>query len=127
MGRFDIVNQIQQLDPERDNMKIMYLSFGYEFSWDSIRSLEIALHRTYCAPRISALLDRTGEFRQRTQRRYDDTSLLVAEMCKWGYLEGRGKEALERMNWGARSLQNLKRRFSVCPLDIHLRADLLDR
>lgn len=54
MGRFDIVNQIQQLDPERDNMKIMYLSFGYEFSWDSIRSLEIALYRTYCAPRISA-------------------------------------------------------------------------
>jgi len=43
------------------------------------------------------ILDRTGEFRQRTQRRYDDTSLLVAEMCKWGYLEGRGKEALERM------------------------------
>jgi hypothetical protein len=99
MGRFDILNQIQQLDPERDNMKIMYLSFGYEFSWDSIRSLEIALYRTYCAPSISALLDRTGEFRQRTQRRYDDTSLLVAEMCKWGYLEGRGKEALERMNW----------------------------
>ncbi len=99
MGRYDILNQIQQLDPERDNMKIMYLSFGYEFSWDSIRSLEIALYRTYCAPSISALLDRTGEFRQRTQRRYDDTSLIVAEMCKYGYLEGRGKEALERMNW----------------------------
>ena len=99
MGRFDILDQIQQLDPERDNMKIMYLSFGYEFSWDSIRSLEIALYRTYCAPSISALLDRTGEFRRRTQRRYDDTSLLVAEMCKWGYLEGRGKEALERTNW----------------------------
>jgi hypothetical protein len=44
-------------------------------------------------------LDRTGEFRERTQQRYDDTSLLVAEMCKWGYESGRGKEALERMNW----------------------------
>jgi hypothetical protein len=99
MGRFDIVRQIEQLDPERDNMKIMYLSFGYDFSWDSTRSLEIALYRTYCVPSISALLDRTGEFYERTQRRYDDTSLIVSEMYKWGYLEGRGKEALERMNW----------------------------
>jgi hypothetical protein len=99
MGRYDILKQIQQLDPERENMKIMYLSFGYEFSWDSIRALEIALYRTYCAPSISALLDRTGEFRERTQRRYDDTSLIMAEICKNGYLEGRGKEALERMNW----------------------------
>ncbi len=99
MGRFDTLKQIQQLEPERDNMKIMYLSFGYEFSWDSIRSLEIALYRTYCVPSISSLLDRTGEFHQRTQKRYDDTSILVAEMCEWGYYEGRGKEALDRMNW----------------------------
>ena len=99
MGRYDILRQIEQLDPEKDNMKIMFLSFGYEFSWDSIRSLEIALYRTYCVPAVSGLLDRTGEFRERTQRRYDDTSILVAEVCKWGYLEGRGKEALERLNW----------------------------
>ena len=50
-------------------------------------------------PSISALLDRTGEFQHNTQRRYDDTSILVAEMCEWGYETGRGKEALERMNW----------------------------
>ena len=50
-------------------------------------------------PSISALLDRTGEFRLNTQRRYDDTSILVAEMCEWGYERGRGREALERMNW----------------------------
>jgi hypothetical protein len=99
MGRFDILKQIQQLAPERDNMRIMHLSFGYEFSWDSIRALEIALYRTYCVPSISALLDRTGEFHERTQKRYDDTSLIVAEMCEWGYLEGRGRQALERMNW----------------------------
>jgi hypothetical protein len=75
------------------------LSFGYEFPWDSIRALEIALYRTYCVPGISALLDRTGEFHERTQRRYDDTSILVAQMCEWGYEQGRGREALERMNW----------------------------
>jgi len=99
MGRFDILRAIEQLDPERDHQRIMHLSFGYEFCWDSIRALEIALYRTYCVPSISGVLDRTGEFYKHTQRRYDDTSILVAEMCEWGYESGRGKEALERMNW----------------------------
>ena len=36
MGRFDILNEIQRLDPERDNQRIMHLSFGYEFPWDSV-------------------------------------------------------------------------------------------
>ena len=62
MRRFGILEQIKKLDPERDNMRIMYLWFGYEFSWDSIRSPEIALYGTYCVPSISAFLDRTGEF-----------------------------------------------------------------
>ena len=98
-GRFDILHEIERLDPERDHQRIVHLSFGYEFPWDSIRALEIALYRTYCVPSISALLDRTGEFRERTQQRYDDTSIIVAEMCEWGYENGRGREALERMNW----------------------------
>ena len=98
-ARFDVLRAIEQLDPEQDHQRIVHLSFGYEFPWDSVRALEIALYRTYCVPSISALLDRTGEFRNATQRRYDDTSILVAELCEWGYESGRGKEALERMNW----------------------------
>jgi hypothetical protein len=99
MGRFDVLREIERLDPARDHQRIVHLSFGYEFPWDSIRALEIALYRTYCVPSISALLDRTGEFHRHAQRRYDDTSILVAEMCEWGYETGRGREALERMNW----------------------------
>jgi hypothetical protein len=99
MGRFDILREIQGLDPERDHQRIMHLSFGYEFPWDSTRALEVALYRTYCVPSISRLLDRTGEFYRHPQRRYDDTAILIAEMCEWGYEEGRGKEALERINW----------------------------
>lgn len=99
MGRFTIHREIESLDPERDNQRIMHLSFGYEFSWDSIRALEVALYRTYCVPSISKLLDRTGEFYRRPQRRYDDTAILMAEICEWGYEEGRGREAVERVNW----------------------------
>lgn len=99
MGRFDILREIASLDPERDCQRIVHLSFGHEFPWDSVRALELALYRTYCVPSISALLDRTGEFRERTQRRYDDTAILIAELCEWGYESGRGRQALERMNW----------------------------
>jgi len=99
MGRYDRLREIERLDPERDCQRIMHLSFGYEFPWDSTRALEVALYRTYCVPSISALLDRTGEFYRAAQRRYDDTALLVGEMCEWGYEDGRGREALERMNW----------------------------
>ena len=98
-SRWAVLRAIERLDPERDHQRIVHLSFGYDFPWDSIRALEIALYRTYCVPSISALLDRTGEFHHDTQRRYDDTSILVAEMCEWGYEGGRGREALERMNW----------------------------
>lgn len=99
MTRLAILHEIEQLDAERDCQRIMHLSFGYEFAWDSTRALEVALYRTYCVPSISALLDRTGEFYRHAQRRYDDTALLVAEMCQFGYEHGRGQEALERMNW----------------------------
>jgi len=99
MGRFDILREIERLDPDRDHQRIVHLSFGWEFPWDSTRALEVALYRTYAVPSVSALLDRTGEFHREPQRRYDDTAILIAEMCKHGYEEGRGREALERMNW----------------------------
>lgn len=99
MGRLDNLREIERLDPERDCERIMHLSFGYEFCWDSTRALELALYRTYCVPSISGLLDRTGEFYRHTQRRYDDTALLIAELCEWGFEQGRGREALERINW----------------------------
>jgi len=99
MGRYDTLRRIETLDPVKDHCEIYYLTTGVEFSWDTVRALEVALYRTYCVPSISKLLDRTREFYEHTQRRYDDTSIIVAEMCEWGYETGRGKEALERMNW----------------------------
>ena len=99
MRRFANLRESERLDPERDCQRIVHLVFGYEFPWDTVRALEIALYRTYCVPGISALLDRSGEFYRAAQRRYDDTAILVAEMCEWGYEEGRGREALDRMNW----------------------------
>jgi hypothetical protein len=98
MGRFDRLREIEALDPERDHLRIYHLMSGYEFPWDMTRALEVALYRTYCVPSISGLLDTTGEFYKRTQKRYDDTALIIAEISKWGYDSPRGAEALRMMN-----------------------------
>lgn len=98
MGRFDIARRIASLDPERDHVLIMHYLAGWEFPWDYVRALEMALYRTFCIPTTSALLVRGGEFEARPQRRYDDTSLLMAEIMEWGYDSERGREALKRVN-----------------------------
>ncbi|MBZ8181637.1 oxygenase MpaB family protein [Oscillatoria salina] len=98
MSKYHNLQRIQQLDPQKDRCKICHLIAGYEFPWDVVRALEIALLRTFCVPSISQLLNKTGEFRLHTQKRYDDTALLVAEIIKWGYDSDRGSQAIQRMN-----------------------------
>lgn len=97
-GRFAVLRRIERLHPERDHQEIYRLSAGFEFPWDYQRALELALFRTYCVPSIAALLDRTGEFARRPQRRYDDTALLMAELAAHGYDSPRGREALRVVN-----------------------------
>ena len=84
MSRYAILAEIKKLDPLRDHQRIVFLSTCYDFPFDTTRALEFALYRTFCVPRISALLDRTGEFQNRAQKRYDDTDLLVSELLEWG-------------------------------------------
>jgi hypothetical protein len=93
-----ILDEIRALDPLKDHQRIVFLCTSYEFAFDITRALEFALFRTYAVPSIAALLDRTAEFYQRPQKRYDDTDLIVSEMMNWGYESERGKAALRRMN-----------------------------
>jgi len=98
MSRYAVLHAIERLDPEKDHQRIIYLSTCYDFPFDTTRALEFALFRTFCIPSISALLDRTGEFSQRPQKRYDDTDIIVSELLEWGYDSERGKRALRRLN-----------------------------
>ncbi|HEY9888323.1 MAG TPA: hypothetical protein V6D02_07975, partial [Candidatus Obscuribacterales bacterium] len=61
--------------PPQDSVAICHRLAGYDFPWELNRALELAVLRTFCVPRISHLLRQTGEFIQRPQKRYDDTSL----------------------------------------------------
>jgi mpaB/rubber oxygenase-like protein len=101
-----VLERIRRLDPVTDHQQIVFLSTRYDFPFDTTRALEFALFRTFCVPAVSELLDRTGEFQRRAQKRYDDTDLIVSELVEWGYDSDRGRRALRRMN-------QLHGRFSI--------------
>ena len=98
MSRYANLHEISRLDPIKDHQRIVFLSCCYEFPFDTTRALEFALFRTFCVPSISALLDRTGEFQNRAQKRYDDTDILINELIERGYDSVRGRRALRRIN-----------------------------
>lgn len=93
-----VLAEIETLDPLRDHARICFLSTNYDFPWDVEQSLSLAFFKTYAIPTISALLDQTGEFRERAQKRYDDTKLILAELLDSGLDCERGREANRRMN-----------------------------
>lgn len=106
MSRFSTLEQIEQLDPVTDHQRIMYLSSQYDFGFANHRALEFALFKTYAAPRMTAVLDKSGEFYQRGQKRYDDTTLILSEIVEHGYDSERGRAAIRRMN-------NIHRHFPI--------------
>lgn len=98
MSRFAVRDAIMQLDPIRDDQRIVFLSSRCDFPFDTSRALEFALLRTFCVPSISTLLDSTGEYIHRPRKRNYDTSMIFRELIEWGYDSDRGARALQRMN-----------------------------
>ena len=90
--------QIARLDPEVDYEQIYRLMTTHEFPWDMNQSLSFALFRTYAVPSIGRLLDETGEFARDTQKRYDDTALLLDEVGIHGMHTPPGRVAIRRIN-----------------------------
>jgi hypothetical protein len=97
-SRTSIRDFIQTLDPVADHQQICFLSTCYDFPWDYTRALEFALFRTFGVAKGTPLLASTGEFVQRTRKRYDDTVLILGELLEHGYDSPRGRAALRRMN-----------------------------
>lgn len=94
----EIQQEIASLNPITDHQRIVYLMTAYEFPFDMVRSLELALFHTYASSSISGLLQRTGEFVKRGQKRYDDTGILIAQFMQAGYDSELGKRAIDQMN-----------------------------
>lgn len=91
------------LDPETDFVEIYGSVVGHEFPWDMNQALGFALFRTYAVPGIGRLLDETGEFTRRTQKRYDDTALLLDPPARLGFEDPEARAAIRRINQMHRS------------------------
>lgn len=103
---------IAELDPQAQAREIVWLLTTREFPWDLETSLSFALFRTYASPKISVVLDATGEFTDRARKRYDDTELVMAWMAREGLDGPRGRTALRRMN-------AMHAAFDLDPVDLH--------
>jgi hypothetical protein len=103
----------ERLDPERDYAEMYRIILTREFPWDMNQALSFALFRTYAVPSIGRLLDQTGEFEHNTQRRYDDTALLLDEPSLHGLDSDRGRRAIRRVNQmhGAYDISNDEMRY----------------
>ncbi len=101
--RFERLEEIRRLDPERDASEIYRLMVAYEFPWDVARALELALYRTYAVPSVGRLLAETAELTGRTQKRYDDTVLLLDAVVEHGFGSDEGRTAIRRINGMHRS------------------------
>ncbi len=88
----------ERLDPATDWREISLHVSAYDFPWDTLQALSFALFRTYAVPSIGRLLDETGEFTRRVQKRYDDTGLLLEEVQRHGLGSRRGRSAVRRIN-----------------------------
>lgn len=85
--------------PESDYLDTFRHAFGDSFGWEVHRALELAIFHSFAVPTISDVLDRTGEFTKRGQKRYDDTVALLREIGRDGPGSPRGRAAIRRMNW----------------------------
>ncbi|MFI9151408.1 oxygenase MpaB family protein [Streptomyces sp. NPDC053367] len=103
MKRYARLEQIRRMDPYEEASEIYRLSSAYEFPWDYARALELALYRTYAVPSIGRLLAETAELTDRTQKRYDDTSLLLDAVVEHGFDSEQGRTAIRRINQMHRS------------------------
>ena len=96
--RYANLARIRTLDPPADYLAIYQTMMRYEFPWDMKLGLNLAFNRSFSVPRIAALHTSTGELTERTQKRIDDTGLLMYEMVLNGLEHPRGLRSLRRVN-----------------------------
>lgn len=92
------VERLSSLDPMTDYEDISRITGHHEFPWDIQQALSFALFRTYAVPSIGRLLHETDEFTDRTQKRHDDTVLVLETVLDDGMENPDGRTAIRRMN-----------------------------
>lgn len=90
--------EIAGMDPQTQWAEIFGIVTGHEFPWESQHSSEVALVNTFAVPDIAELLARTREFLDHTEKRFDDTAVILVEAGN--YIGGQTDDAtaIRRLN-----------------------------
>lgn len=92
------IDRYQHLDAKRDHEEIVKWMVVDTWKFDLVRATEIALLKTFAFPEISKILVDSGEFLGRSQKRYDDTDLLLSLFIENGYSSPAGMKAIQKIN-----------------------------
>lgn len=90
--------QIEDMDPQTEWAEIYGIVTGHEFPWESQRSSEVALVHTFAVPEIAELLAQTRELIDHTEKRFDDTAILLVEAGNYIGGQTRDATAIRRLN-----------------------------
>lgn len=116
-------DELAAVDPVEEPRTYAIELSSKEFVWATTQALSFALFRTYAVPSIGELLYKTVQFTEETQKRYDDTVLLLSAPVEHGFAPGgQGHAAVRRINQmhGRYDISNDDMRyvlatFVVCP------------
>ncbi|SKX86440.1 MULTISPECIES: oxygenase MpaB family protein [Gordonia] len=89
-------DELAAVDPADDPRTYALELSGKEFVWATTQALSFALFRTYAVPSIGELLYKTVQFTDETQKRYDDTVLLLSAPVEHGFAPGSQRHAAVR-------------------------------
>ena len=89
-------DELAAVDPADDPRTYALELSSKEFVWATTQALSFALFRTYAVPSIGELLYKTVQFTDETQKRYDDTVLLLSAPVEHGFAPGSQRHAAVR-------------------------------
>jgi hypothetical protein len=92
------LREIERLDPQRDHQRIVRLSYCYEFPMEAAIVSIIVLLRSFGSPRISGILDASGEWSRSGAMRSANLVRSVASLVSHGYESPVGQSVITRMN-----------------------------
>lgn len=92
------LREIERLDPQRDHQRIVHLSYCYEFPMEAAIVSVIVLLRSFGSPRISGILDASGEWSRSGAMRSANLVRSVASLVSHGYESPVGQSVITRMN-----------------------------
>lgn len=122
--RYHLRGEIDRMDAVGDPTAIARALGTQEFPWGITQALSFALFRTYAVPSIGDLLYKTSQFTESTQKRYDDTVLLLDAPIEHGVDSPAGRAGIRRINQmhGMYDIPNddfvyVLATFVVCPVE----------